>query len=291
MSGGTHGRVVRQLAATAKLRLAAAYSLMLAENLLQLGVPTVIGVAIDRTLERDFRGVAFLAGYWGLLAVTGLVRRLCDTRVFGRMYATWVTGVVAGQLAARVGTGQVVARSALSREFVDFFEQEIPGLVTALVSMAGSWLMLMRAGTAVGLVCLAMMACCTVINYVNSRRSARLNRELNEQLEREVDVIRSGRVESVRAHFSALTGWRVKLSDVDGVSYGVTQVLGLGLVLAVVVFAVVGDASTSAGDIYSACSYAISFTGAAVLFPAFVQQWGRLGDIARRIDVTPVAVR
>ena len=65
---------------------------------------------------------------WGV----GSARRAVDTRIFVRIYASLVVPVILNERHNQGSTSATTARMALSREFVDFFEQHLPTLITAL---------------------------------------------------------------------------------------------------------------------------------------------------------------
>lgn len=73
----------------------------------------------------------------------GSARRAVDTRTFTRIYAAIVVPLIVQQRQQGELTSTVSARVALSREFVDFFEQHLPVLITSVISIAGAVLMLL----------------------------------------------------------------------------------------------------------------------------------------------------
>ncbi|EGP01964.1 hypothetical protein GEW_02575, partial [Pasteurella multocida subsp. gallicida str. Anand1_poultry] len=73
----------------------------------------------------------------------GSARRAVDTRTFTRIYAAIVVPLIVQQRQQGEFTSTVSARVALSREFVDFFEQHLPVLITSVISIAGAVLMLL----------------------------------------------------------------------------------------------------------------------------------------------------
>ena len=79
----------------------------------------------------------------GLHILVGAARRVYDTWVFARIHAQIATGTIARQRTAGVGTTEIASRSVMSRELVDFFEREVPTIVTAGLGLVGGMAMLL----------------------------------------------------------------------------------------------------------------------------------------------------
>ena len=68
---------------------------------------------------------------WGI----GAARRAIDTRSFARIYAELAVPVIINQREKGLNTSAITARVALSRQFVDFFEQHLPTLIMSSFSI------------------------------------------------------------------------------------------------------------------------------------------------------------
>ncbi|APB33658.1 hypothetical protein GlitD10_1337 [Gloeomargarita lithophora Alchichica-D10] len=119
------------------------YGLTLLENILELLYPLLIGRAIDDLLQEKYMGIISLASLWLLHTGIEVARNIFDTITFTRIYNNLVVSVVLDQHRKGVASSQIAARSALSREFVDFFEQDVPNLVTSIFGLIGSLVMLL----------------------------------------------------------------------------------------------------------------------------------------------------
>ena len=119
-------------------RLAATFSLVALENVLFLAYPLMAGFAVDAILQKDTLAAtsyaAIVLAFWAV----GAARRALDTRTFTRMYANLAVGVVLDQRSRSQDTSTSAARVVLAREFIDFFEQHVPMIATAVVSLSGS---------------------------------------------------------------------------------------------------------------------------------------------------------
>ena len=264
-------------------RIALTYTLTLVEDLLELSYPWATGVAINGVLEGHMEHAAPLIVAWTLRSTIGLIRRMYDTRLYTEVYNNIVEMTILRQRRAGVPATRVAARSAMSREFVTFFEKDVATLVTTLVGILGSLGMLLWYDVYIG----AMMACLFVpVIFVNNtyvRKSYALNRELNNQLEEEVKAIDTADQQVVRAHFTAVRNWRVKLSDAEAVNWSIIEVLSILLLVGVLVRITYMD-EISAGEIFAMIVYVWQFMENLDNVPELLQQLARLQDIRKRIE-------
>lgn len=258
------------------------YALYNVENLLSVAQPYVIGLAINGLLQAEYGVLALLVAQTLAQLFVGTVRRMYDTRAFNAIYTDTVTGLVCRQRSAGVGVSQVVARSSLSRELVDFFEYELKGLFYAAYGVIGGLAMLVLYDRLLVAFCVVIVAPLVLVSRRLARRSFALNSSLNDQLEREVEVIEDGRHHAVREHFQLLAKWRVGLSDIEAWNFFQMEVFILALLVASLTryCALPG---VEAGDIYAVFNYILMFVGGLDCVPRMTQQIARLHDIARRV--------
>jgi hypothetical protein len=108
------------------------YGLFTLENALRLAQPLILGLAIDGLLDGSRRWLVLFAAQQLAQLVASACRRAYDTRTFAVLYTELATGLVVRQRASGVPVSQIVARSALSRELVDFLERDVPALLHLL---------------------------------------------------------------------------------------------------------------------------------------------------------------
>lgn len=130
---------------------------MVLENLLRLAQPYVLGWAIDDLLRGSYLGLLALVIQHLSHLVIGICRQVYDIRAFTSIYTDLATRLVLGHRRGGVAVSCVAARSALSREFVSFFERDVPVVVFAVYSVVGSLVML---GLYDGLLVPAWPCCC-----------------------------------------------------------------------------------------------------------------------------------
>lgn len=258
------------------------YALYNVENLLNLAHPYVMGLAINGLLQAEYGVLALLIGQTLAQLFVGTARRMYDTRAFSAIYTDTATRLVCLQRNAGIGVSRVVARSSLSRELVDFFEYELKGLFCSAYGILGGLAMLVLYDRLLVTYCVVIVAPLVLVSRRLARRASRLNSSLNDQLEREVEVIEACREHSVREHYEQLAQWRVGLSDIEAWNFVQMEIFVLGLIVASLV-RYCAHPGVEAGDIYALFAYILMFVGGLDCVPRMTQQIARLHDIARRV--------
>lgn len=260
------------------------YSLTFLENLFELLYPFAIGIAIDGLLEGATSSVLLLILTWLAHLAVGTFRHLYDTRTFTRIYSDLATSVVLAQRKQNVSDSQIVARSALSREFVTFFERDVPLVFNSLFGFFGALIMLFIYDWQISVYCLVLLMPLLILNRIFAQKSLQLNEGLNNQLEREVEVLTAQNEDAVRNHYQLLGKWRIRLSNAEAGNWSVMELFVIGLALAVL-FRTVSLPNIQTGDIYAIISYLLSYIGSLDNVPSLVQQLSRLRDIGKRMQI------
>ena len=81
--------------------------------------------------------------------------------------------------------------------------------------------------------CLALALPTSLLGRACGRRASALTGRLNDELEREVEIIQGSRPREVRDHYDRVARWRVGLSDWQAAHFGLTQLGILALLVAV----------------------------------------------------------
>ena len=279
---GRDGASLGGLLRSYRRRLAGTYALLNVENLLRLAQPFVLGLAIDGLLKSSYIGlVLFVCQHLAHLLVAS-VRRVVDTRTFADIYAGVASSLVVKQRNRRVDVSRVAARSALSRSYVDFFEQSVPMMVRAGYSVAGALVMLIWYDWTLILFCLVLIIPAVLLNAAYGRKTLGLAGGLHDRFEQEVDVIARGDVEEVRRHFDAAAHWRIRLSDAEAINFGLMELFVLGVMAATLVHYCTLSGPRP-GDIFAVFRYVTMFIIGVDAVPKVVQQVSHLRDISLRL--------
>jgi hypothetical protein len=265
-------------------RIALTYGVTLLENLFYLLYPWTIGLAIDGLLAgRGPTAILPLVVIWGLHIVVGASRQVYDTWVFARIHARIATATIERQRLAGIDTTEIAARSAMSRELVDFFEREVPTLITAALGLVGGIAMLFWYDWLVGLVVTAWMVPVALVYTAMGRRAHRLNKDLNDETEREVDLIHRSRFGPLASHFRRRGRLRVRLSNAEARSWAVVELFSITAVV-LVILRMTALPGIQAGELYAMLAYVWRVLECLDQAPMLVQRFARLLDIRRRLE-------
>jgi ABC-type multidrug transport system fused ATPase/permease subunit len=264
-------------------RILVTYIVTLAENLFELFYPSLTGLAVNGLLRHDFAGLGLLLGVWFVHTATGVFRQSYDTRVFSSIYTDLATRTVSEQETMGVSTSQIVARSSLSREFVNFFERDIPATVNSVFGLLGALVLLFFYDVWSAVFCLMLLVPLAILNRRYSKRTLTLNTRLNDQLEREVTVLTRRMPSRVFGHYRLLAKWRIRLSDAEAMNWGVMELFSIALSAAVII-RISSLPHIEPGTIFAMLAYLWNFIASLNHVPALVQQLSRLKDIAQRME-------
>ena len=264
-------------------RISLTYALTFVEDLLELSYPWATGLAIDGLLDRNYMMAAPIIVAWALRSAMGCFRQMYDTRLYTDVYNSIVTDTILRQRGAGVEATSVAARSAMSRDFVTFFEKEVPVVLTSLIGIVGSAMILFYYDMVIGAVAASLFLPVYIINRGYMRRSLRYNEGLNDQLEREVTVIEKVDPAAIRHHFEQVRCWRVKLSDAEAYNWTTIEILSI-LAFVIVLVRATYLPTTETGDIFAILVYVWRLMENLDNIPQIVQQITRLQDIRKRIE-------
>jgi hypothetical protein len=265
-------------------RIALTYGVTLLENLFYLLYPWTIGLAIDGLLAgQGPMAILPLVVIWGLHIAVGASRQVYDTWVFARIHARIATATIERQRLAGIDTTEIAARSAMSRELVDFFEREVPTLITAALGLVGGIAMLFWYDWLVGLVVTAWMVPVALVYTAMGRRARRLNKDLNDETEREVDLIHRSRFGPLASHFRRRGRLRVRLSNAEARSWAVVELFSITAVV-LVILRMTALPGIQAGELYAMLAYVWRVLECLDQAPMLVQRFARLLDIRRRLE-------
>jgi len=280
--------VLRDIIGQARWRLAVTYGLFFVENVLRMAQPVVLGWAIDDLLNKSYKGlIAFVIQHVSFMTI-GTIRQRYDTRVYSSLTTDMSTRMVQTQHESNVPISAIVARSAMSRQFIEFFDRQVPMVIRSLFSVIGAMICLTFFDYWVGLMCLGLLVPCTLFNSYYGKVTRRLNGKLHDELEREVIVIETGQVEPVREHYHNVAGWRIRLSDSEANNFAGMELFVLILIVGALV-RVCTSGVTKPGEIQAVFRYVMIFVMGLDTIPQTVVAVSRLRDIARRMTAGPAA--
>ncbi len=223
--------------------------------------------------------VGVIFGFW----MIGAVREAVDSRVYARIYADLAGDVIDAERRNGIAATTTIVHTALTRQFVDFFEVQVPVFATALVSIVGSVAMLLILQIEIGLIAFSLL----VLSGLLARRYMSVSQSIAEYLharqEAEPSTVTHGSKLRVKRHFRVLAGRRVQLSDMEASAY-----LYVGFVAAALFgslfWILSGQEGVTGGALYVLMSYIWTFSLNLDRMPEHLQALSKVRDLGRRID-------
>ena len=278
-------KMLKHIGQTHRRKLITTFSLVGLDNLLLLVYPVFGGWAINAVMEGNVWQAMLYGVVVLLMWLVGAARRAADTRTLTQIYTEIAVPVVLEQRKREVPHSAITARIALSREFVSFFEEQLPIAATSLVSIFGACMMLLILEFWVGVLAVAILALFLWLLPRFAAISENLYFHLNNRFERDNHLIRDGNEHQLYRHYGWFTKLRVLISNREALGY-----LSIGMAMSVLFgFAFIHmtlKGYGSAGHIYSVSTYLWMFAMSLDDVPRLVEQYSNLKDIGQRVELS-----
>lgn len=275
----THGSIFKRFWP----QISGTFALLTIENVLGVIEPLLLGIAINRMIENDFSGLIWLAALELTFIIIGIGRRMYDTRVYTRIYAQVGSDVVAREQAKGAPMTQINARAGLIKEVVDFFEDILPLSLTAGFTLIGSLVMIAFLDFRVFIVAAVATVLTGLVFFLASKRIHTLNKALNNQYEKQIEIFERMRASSRDRHFRRLALWQVRLSDLESLNFGLTY-LFLVTALLFGIYDAVTRLDAPIGTVFALMTYLFQFVQSVVALPITYQQGIRTREITERVS-------
>lgn len=277
---------LKNIAIANKGKLSATFSLVALENILFLLYPLVGSFAVNAVLAGDTIKALIYAFMVFVIWLVGLVRRAVDTRAFVRIYADLAVKAITNAKQKDLNTNTTSTRAAhaiLARQFVDFFEEHLPVLITALFNIIGSVLMLLMIEFYAGLIALVILLTFMALLPTYSKQNDKLYFKLNNRLENEVSIIEKNHHQHLIKHYDLLAKIRIAISNREAFSYlliGISMAILFGATLVIL-----SNKSVQAGHIYAVITYLWGFAMSLDDMPRLMEKMSELKDVGQRVAV------
>ncbi|THA06791.1 ABC transporter six-transmembrane domain-containing protein [Rodentibacter pneumotropicus] len=276
---------IKSIAKNNKKRLFFTFGLVTLENLLFITYPLFGSFAVNAmmmgnvTLSLTYSLVVLII--WGI----GAARRAVDTRAFAHIYAELAVPVVLNQREKGLDKSAITARVALSRQFVDFFEQHLPTLIMSGFSIMGAAIMLLWLEFWSGVTACFILIFFGLMLPKHAKTNDLLYLKLNDRLEKEVNLIEQKSHYHLNKHYDRLATLRIRLSNREAIGYlwiGVASAILFG----VTVVRLAMTEGVQAGHIYAVMTYLWSFAMSLDDAPRLIEQFSNLRDIGKRVEMS-----
>ena len=275
-------KTLKSIATEHNKKLILTFALVLAENGLFLAYPIFAGFAINAIMQGNTLNALIYALFVLIAWLVGAIRRRVDTQVFANIYAKLAVNVIMNEKQNAKDDSAIIARVALSREFVNFFETHFPMFFTLVISIIGSAFMLIFVEPKVAVACFAVMTFFLIFLPRYIKKNDDLYLRLNDRLEKEAKVIGVFNKSTLNRHYDVVSKFRIAISNREAMSYFIIGISASLLFLVAII--VLSSQQTNAGHIYSVMTYIWNFVISLDDSPKLIEEFSNLKDIGKRID-------
>lgn len=277
--------ILKQIMQQHRYRLVLTYILFSLEMLGNLMRPFFLGLAVNDLVKGSYQGLIILSAVHFSWLVIGTIRHRYDTRTYTAIYSSLVTKFLARKY-NKEDISKLSAHSTLAREFVDFLEYDLIYVIEAVYSIFGSLALLFFYDTSVVLVCLSILLPVIGFSYFYGKRMRNLNKQKNDELEKQVDIISSGNSHIIRQHYDNLRKWQIRISDQEAWNFGIMEIMVMVVIgVSLLVTNKTAGTGIEAGSLIGIYSYIQRFVSGLDTIPYTVQRLSSLNDITRRIEL------
>ena len=275
-------KTLKSIATEHNKKLILTFAFVLAENGLFLAYPIFAGFAINAIMQGNTLNALIYALFVLVAWLVGAIRRRVDTQVFANIYAKLAVNVIMNEKQNAKDDSAIIARVALSREFVNFFEMHFPMFFTSVISIIGSAFMLIFVEPKVAVACFVVMTFFLIFLPRYIKKNDDLYLRLNDRLEKEAKVIGAFSKSTLDRHYDVVSKFRIAISNREAMSYFIIGVSAALLFLVAIM--VLSSQQTNAGHIYSVMTYIWNFVISLDDSPKLIEEFSNLKDIGKRID-------
>ena len=275
-------KTLKGIATEHNKKLILTFAFVLAENGLFLAYPIFAGFAINTIIQGNTLNALIYALFVLIAWLVGAIRRRVDTQVFANIYAKLAVNVIMNEKQNAKDDSAIIARVALSREFVNFFETHFPMFFTSVISIIGSAFMLIFVEPKVAVACFVVMTFFLIFLPRYIKKNDDLYLRLNDRLEKEAKVIGVFNKSTLNRHYDVVSKFRIAISNREAMSYFIIGVSASLLFLVAII--VLSSQQTNAGHIYSVMTYIWNFVISLDDSPKLIEEFSNLKDIGKRID-------
>ncbi|MDX1935562.1 MAG: ABC transporter six-transmembrane domain-containing protein [Flavihumibacter sp.] len=277
--------ILKRLVLQHRSKLILTYTLFALEMLGTLMRPFFLGNAVNDLIKGSYKGLIILSIIHIVWLVIGTLRHMYDTRTYSSIYTSLVTRFLSRRY-KQAEVSKLSAHSTLAREFVDFLEYDLVYIIEAVYNLFGSLILLFFYDSAVVSICLIMLVPVAVLSFLYGRKMKLLNKQKNDELEKQVDIITTGNTHLIRQHYNNLRKWQIKISDREAWNFGAMEIIVMVVIgISLLISTQQNSVAILAGDLIGIYYYILKFVSGLDTIPYTVQRLSSLQDITRRIEL------
>ncbi|HET6401244.1 MAG TPA: ABC transporter six-transmembrane domain-containing protein [Candidatus Kapabacteria bacterium] len=212
----------------------------------------------------------------------GGFRRIYDTRIYTKMFASLSSDVVARQLAQGEDLSKVAARSSMAWNNIEFFQYNVPEFLEQFIAVGGAVIALALFDWRLSAVGGVLIVLVLFGSKYYMRLLENIQVTLHDRYEDEYNVFSTREPVKIRSYYDEIADLEIRYSQRSTLSYGVVRVFLLIMFLSTLYISIDLDRFTI-GALYSIVAYVWSFVTATEYIPYLSEKWVELRDASRRI--------
>lgn len=215
--------------------------------------PWLLGKAIDGMQTGSSTVFSWYVGLLAVLFITGIFRRMYDTRVFSGAWRHMANEVLGTMIGRKVESKRILTAQNLCFRFADFFEWNVQNMARGIVEFLVGSIVLCLTLPAVGSisVCLGMVG--LVCRWFEVKKRGIEDHKLQQTQDDVNDAVVNGDMAAVEKGNARKAKLFIKMSDYEAVGWGCCDLLYLVSEIMVVLALVKSDAQP--GEILACVSY------------------------------------
>ncbi|MCT4616779.1 MAG: ABC transporter six-transmembrane domain-containing protein [Candidatus Gracilibacteria bacterium] len=243
-----------------------------------------MGVTVNGLVNKDFTGLIILTIVYGIKILVDFIRRLIDTRVYAKVFYDEALDLQENQNnKEKTDFSQTTARLSMLEEVVDFVEEDLTLLFKTIISLVGSIIMLIAFNFVNIYICLISGLLIALIYAITGDEILNLNKKYNNELEKQVNIIKSKDKPKFKGHIQNLNSLKIKLSDRDAKNFGIIEFIVFLFIIGVLLLLVNSGNPITPGAILAVMTYAFNFADEVFMLPYVYQNYLRIYEILGRI--------
>jgi ABC-type multidrug transport system fused ATPase/permease subunit len=266
-----------------KAKISLTYLLTIIENVANMLLPAAAGLLVDGFIDHKLDGLWFFTAAYFFWYGTAMVRRVYDTKVFTKIYNDVSIKTIQHHQALGIDSGTINARVELLKQMVNFFEVDLPFLMNNLIQMFGAFFLLYFYDPKVMMVCLVVILPSFVINYVFGKKMRTVAKNVNDQYEKQLDMINSkADAASLKSYFDGVRLLNVKKSNLEAWNFGFLEIFVLMMIIASL-YMICQNPNLKHGDIVAIYGYITRFAYSFDFIPYLTAKLSVIRDIEERL--------
>jgi ABC-type multidrug transport system fused ATPase/permease subunit len=259
------------------------YLLNVIEETFYLLIPSSVGLLIDTFISNKGFGIwAFVITYIGWQG-TATYRKIKDTITFTSLFNQFSLKVIENHKEKNIETTKTNARVELMKQVVAFFETDLPFMMNSLVSIIGSCILLYFYNAKLLIISVFIILPSLIINYFYSKKILLATRQVNDQYEKQIDVIENGTKEELNTYFTTIRKLNIRKSTLEALNFGLLEIF-VFIVIISSIYIICKTDKMNYGSIVASYGIILRFAYGFDFMPHITTKLATLKDIANRME-------